>query len=72
MAGTCNKTNAYRCGKGKGNNCWKGLKDKIKMVLVEMGLINMGQNWAQGWALENTGMKLNPYPANVENMVSYK
>jgi hypothetical protein len=37
VAGTCNKTNAYRCGKGKGNKCWKGLKDNIKVVLVEMG-----------------------------------
>jgi len=28
VAGTCDKKNAYRCEKGKGNKRWKGLKDK--------------------------------------------
>jgi hypothetical protein len=36
VAGICDKTNAYRCGKGKGNKRWEGLKGKIKMVPVEM------------------------------------
>lgn len=36
VAGTSNKMNAYKCGKGK-EKCWESLNDKIRMVLVEMG-----------------------------------
>jgi len=42
VAGTWDKTSAYRYGKGKGNKCWKCLKGKIEMVLAEICKLENG------------------------------